>query len=381
MSLKDQCELAGICSGCEWIEKSYDWQINAKVESFNQAWLNAGLDSSLIKDLSIVSISPTGLRDRVDLIMRPEKDGMRLGLYDFNRTEIVNISTCPQMSPALSEWFAEFRKTLPQIKIGSARLRVSPSGKRGVWLDLPNIEVKNLLDEGTWLRKLLSQATVEIGQKRKRLVEREGKLKLDEPVPDAWFETYIGKNEKPVSLYTTIGGFTQPGFRANKALIHEVRIAVEKAGGKNWVELCSGSGNFTLPLASLVDKVSALEIDEQAVENIVRSAQESGLSQKIEAKKVNVYRMSPESAQALSGVDGMLADPPRSGLKEFLDVFEQLIRPQKPEHFIYVSCFQDTFAADARRILGAGYKLTTLVGVDQFPQSPHCEFVGSFKKA
>jgi tRNA/tmRNA/rRNA uracil-C5-methylase (TrmA/RlmC/RlmD family) len=68
----------------------------------------------------------------------------------------------------------------------------------------------------------------------------------------------------------------------------------------------------------------------------------------------------------------VLADPPRSGLRGFIDALaERAGRPQ----IVYVSCHAETLAADAARLAALGYRVAGLEGVDQFPQSPHGEWL------
>ena len=47
---------------------------------------------------------------------------------------------------------------------------------------------------------------------------------------------------------------------------------------------------------------------------------------------------------------------------------------------VYVSCDPPTMARDARRLLDAGYELISLRAFDLFPNTPHVESVGEFRK-
>ncbi len=350
------CSYASVCSGCDWLLKPLTEQRSLKMAHLRSVWRQAP------DHLGFATAGPGSSRDRIDFMIA---DG-RYGLFDRFKTGLVDLQGCPQLSPALEAFFQDFRGFKFPISRGSVRLRVSPTGKRGVWLDFANIDVKTLLDDGQILRELLaSGAIVEIGQRRKRLVEREGRLKLDDPVLEPWFETYVEGVATP--LYCTIGSFTQPGFRVNRMLIEEVMSLVPMRGGRV-AEFGAGIGNFTLPLAARFAAVDAYEVDTLALEGL----------EHVKPANVTIHSGNYQGDKALglqfADADCLLVDPPRSGLMKFI---EPVATAQK---LIYVSCFAESFAADSDRLHDFGFRVEKATIVDQFPQSRHYEIVASFIK-
>lgn len=389
------CSHASVCSGCDLLEKPYDEQRALKINHLTRIWEAALPTGPALPDIEWIGVAGGGLRDRADLMIDSRSGVYKLGLFDQNRTGIVDLAACPQMSPRLEEWLREFRRNTLPVGRGSVRLRVSPSGRKGVWLDLANIDVKALLDERTTLEALRTHAVVEIGQRRKRLVERDGALKLADPVLEPWFETYGGRDgaETSLPLYCTIGSFTQPGFTANRALVRTVRRAITRAGARHVVEFGSGIGNFTLPLAASTDceRVDAYEVDRLATQGLRRSLAETGLENKVRVfegdfqtghqidHRTDHFCADRRVPIDFSGVDLVLADPPRSGLMKFLDPLIALKSAARPPWFVSVSCFAESFAADSARLIDAGYCIDSLAIVDQFPQSRHYEVVATFR--
>ncbi len=380
------CTYGSLCAGCDWLMLPFAEQRTRKTNHLIEIW-GAAIGAENLPTVDFVSVAAGGLRDRADLMVDRRSGTAKLGLFDRFQSGLVDLQGCPQMSPALEAWLQDFRRIEIPVERGSVRLRVSPSGVRGVWLDLANVDVKRLLDERTTLDRLREVgAVVEIGQKRKRLVEREGALKLSDPVLETWFETYIetDKEEVSVPLYCTIGSFTQPGFEANRALVREARRLISLAGAQRAVEFGSGIGNFTFPLASVCGEVHAFEIDELALEGLKRSLEvvrigETSLAERVVIRAGN-FQISNERRAPVEfrGADLIFVDPPRSGLMKFLDPLTALAPSERPKHFVYVSCFAESFATDSARLKELGYFPQSASIVDQFPQSRHYEVVAHF---
>lgn len=336
------CPYSGICGGCAWGGRPLEEQNEQKLAEVR----------ALFPEAQFVYSPNDRVRDRADLIW---EEG-RLGLYRQNERTVLDIEACVMMTPQLEAFFKEFRKRKPPIRKGSVRLRVSPQGEWGVWLDFANQDVKTLFEEKEYLRWLSSIAFVEIGQRRKHLIWKDDQPKLTDPELKAWFETAGGK-----PLYGPVGGFSQAGFAANRALTAAVLELAQASGVKDWVELFCGNGNFTKALAGEGLSVEAVEMDELALEGLAKD-----LPPQVKISRADVY-LKTKSLPALSE-RGLLVDPPRAGLRETVP----LVLEQQPPVIIYVSCFTDTFLADVEKL---GYRREKILGVNQFPHSPHTEWV------
>ena len=144
---------------------------------------------------------------------------------------------------------------------------------------------------------------------------------------------------------------------------------------KTVIEFGSGSGNFTLPLASVCEKVYALEVEGAFVEILKENL--GPLSSKVEILRGDYQNPNEKRMLDFTSVDAVLVDPPRSGLKNFLAPLEESV--YKPNYFIYVSCYPESFTVDQRRLQNLGYQLKSLKLVDQFPNTPHAELVAFFQ--
>ena len=74
----------------------------------------------------------------------------------------------------------------------------------------------------------------------------------------------------------------------------------------------------------------------------------------------------------------VVLDPPREGA---LPVMESLLRVQRPERVVYVSCDPRTLARDVALLVQGGYVLERVRAFDMFPQTPHVETVALLTRA
>lgn len=361
------CPYKDVCSGCQSLELSYGAQTDAKKTQLLE--LFRGQNLSYLKSLKVLSAGPAYLRDRLDFSL----ENGRLGLYHKARREIVDLETCAQLSPTLQEWLTEFRKIQWPFTKGSIRLRVGPEGQRGVWLDFANVDIKTLLDEKNILRELQEKAFVEIGQRRKVPVWNGQEYKLRDPELNVWFQTWM--KDRPVDLYCQVASFTQPSLRANKIICDVINTWIESFPKARLIEFGSGIGNLTLPALAAAEHLTACEIDELSLEGLQTTLENLPPSLQSLREKIEIHRgdFQKKLTKDFSEFDGVLANPPRSGLMGFLNPLEELSVEQRPPFFIYMSCFPESMVKDLERLQKCGYTIEECFIVDQFPQTAHYE--------
>jgi 23S rRNA (uracil1939-C5)-methyltransferase len=118
-------------------------------------------ENNLQPDVSIefISAGEHSLRHKADFVYQYKDNKSQFGFYTKSR-ELLDIEVCLQMSAPLQKTFQIFRsieiKTKDYyVKKGSVRLRISPENEMGCWLDFSNFDIKNLLEDQTYLKELL----------------------------------------------------------------------------------------------------------------------------------------------------------------------------------------------------------------------------------
>jgi 23S rRNA (uracil1939-C5)-methyltransferase len=142
------------------------------------------------------------------------------------------------------------------------------------------------------------------------------------------------------------------------------------------LDLYSGIGNFSIPLALQAKEVLGVEISKNSVKLAKHNA---GINS---VKNVVFQNASSEDAVTIlndehESFDLVVLDPPREGAKEVIDGLVEL----SPEKMIYISCDPATLARDLKKLSESGYKVVKVRPFDMFPQTFHIESVTLLAKS
>ncbi len=176
-----------------------------------------------------------------------------------------------------------------------------------------------------------------------------------------------------------VGGFrfglnSNAFFQANRFLLEPFMKAVlghAGSGHSKVLDLFSGSGFFSIPLASASRQLIGVETSRDAVRQAIENARVNAVWN-VEFAAGNVDTI---LAGAEVDPDLVVLNPPRTGAG--VKVAER-VAGLKASRLVYVSCNPTTFAREAAVFLKNGYRLSGMTMVDQFPNTYHIELIARF---
>ena len=303
------CGVFGECGGCQWQHLDYPTQCAAKRRIAEDALRRVG-GFELPGPLELVA-SPVayGYRARARVAVA----GKTVGFRRRKSHALCAVRACPVLEPAVEARLAKLADAAPE--------------RDGEW---------ELTADGA--RPLSRRGG------RPRAIEVEGDL-----------------------LRASPGVF----FQGHAGLHGALRRAVAEAAGQGGaaLELHSGVGFFTLPLARSFARVVAVESDRAAVADLRHNLRRAGIEGvEVRAERVELALRAPELA-ALSP-DAVVLDPPRTGLAPG---DPEALAALGPRRIVYLSCDPATQARDLRTLAEAGYGLDGAKVFDLFPQTSHVE--------
>lgn len=284
----------------------------------------------------------TGRRSRIDVVINADS---RAGMHEFRGRRVIALEDMPLAVPAIRE-LGLFDEDTPWRRLwkpGDRVRAVAPSAGEPVVL----------VGENTYDA---SGALIDVGAAR-------------------WEVPVRGITE---SYGVRPRGFWQAHVRGAEVLANAVLAAAfgahEAGAGRAIMELYSGAGLFSVPLARAVGEsghVVTLEGDEGAV---CDAGENLAAFDWVDAFAGNVDR---EGVVDLSGQlgavpDVVVADPPRAGAGA--EVCEAIAATGAPR-VVLVSCDPAAGARDLRALTECGYTLASLQAWDLFPHTHHVEMV------
>jgi 23S rRNA (uracil1939-C5)-methyltransferase len=315
------CKYFGTCGGCDFQQMNYAAQLEAK----------AGIVRDCLKRIARIEWpgeipiigSPHEFVYRSRTQWHVDPQAKKLGYLKRNSHEVIDIENCLVLVPELDAELRRLRGNLP-------------------WEDL-------------WDEKSRIDAAAGDG----------GRLSIYSP----------GLNESADEIVNTVRGerfaySAQAFFQGNRYVVEKlVEAALGGADGETAIDLYSGVGLFSLPMARKFKKVTAVEDNRTAVEFARKNAAAAALGG-IQFVTASVKMFLRGSAQ--KSVDFLLLDPPRSGAETETIVSISTLRPKE---ISYVSCEPSILARDLRILVDGEYSIRSVTALDLFPQTHHVETV------
>lgn len=350
-----------LCGGCAYAHVAYDRQLALKSELIQDAFSRLGR-MPLAEPVTVAPSPDRGYRMRA----RFRVQGTRVGFYREGTHELCDAATTGQLLDAsVSAVEAAMRAALAIAPIVSAELSENMAAdERVLHLDaapetaIPSRVLESAMDAGGLTGCSASSSGY---------LTSAGSPLVTDPL-----SALTGGRAGSGRLQRHAQSF----FQANRFLLPElVGTVLDSVGPEGEViELYAGVGLFAIALAqSGRERITAVEGDRTSARDLTANALACGAAVRVVAGSVEEFL-----ARARHRPATLIVDPPRTGISKA--AMNAAVRTE-PGRVVYVSCDPATMARDARRLLDAGYRLTSLRAFDLFPNTPHVEAVGTFDAA
>ena len=353
------CPYVAQCGGCPWQQVRYEPQLSAKQKSVEDALRRIGK----LEGFELRPIIPAPFTYNYRRRIRLQRDAAkRLGFFSSFSHNLIEIDSCLIADEKLNRLLGPLRYWSEEVVTDVEHLEL-------VTGDKPN-------------------QTVIVGQSAGRFISRDSsiceRLLKDNQLINGlilrgaewrrtWGEAAISiVPEEGLCVRVDADVFTQINSQGNRRLLNELLAAAEFHGDDRVLELYSGAGNFTLPIAKRVIDIAAVEGYRPAIESGKHSAQLNGVA--------NIHWICSPVPTALAQLkkcrerfSKIVLDPPRTGAKGI----EHDLAALQAEKILYISCNPTTLARDLAALAKQGYSLRTVQPMDLFPHTFHVETIAT----
>jgi 23S rRNA (uracil1939-C5)-methyltransferase len=335
---------AGGCGGCQWQHIQYDSQLDFKTAIVKEQIRRLGGILTDVVKPAVSAGSPWAYRNHVRL----HGGAKGWGFVREDGRGNVDVKTCPIMHEHLADMLAV---RLPADKSEKLTLRTGVrTNERMMILETEKSVAPDLkLPESTSL-------IVVKGKRKPRILAGR----------DHYFEEVAGRKYR-----ISAKSFFQVNTGGAEILLELVKKYGHPDSTEKVVDLYSGVGLFALPFLSSSDRVTAVESEKSAAEDLRFNGGNQG-------EKLRILKKNVRSAlgKEIESADIIICDPPRRGCgREVIRKITKMV----PKKLVYVSCDPATLARDARWLSIYGYILKDVQPVDLFPQTYHIETVSLFQ--
>ncbi len=348
------------CGGCSLQHVTPKFYREWKIAKVKNALARAGVEPEIWNEPIFL---PAATRRRTTMTALKANNSIIFGYNEGRSHNVLNISRCLVLDPALEEKTQALRPYLPRL-MGEAKTCDVTLQYAGGAFDM--MLTGRLQKRGRFSFEQ-DEALGELAEKLDiaRISYREKDFRPPE---------IILERQPPMKTFGALNitlppaAFLQASEAGEQAL---TALVMEYAkGGTKFLDLFSGCGTFSGHLLSL-GTVTAIDGDGPAI-NALAQTKHPGLT----ATRRDLFK-NPLKESELDAFDTVIFDPPRAGAADQ----STLLASSVTRRIIGVSCNPASFARDAKTLTDGGYTLASLTLVDQFVWSAHVEIAGLFVKS
>ncbi len=345
--IEPACVYYGKCGGCQYQHIPYKEQVKIKEDVLKDCLRRIAKNDTPLSE-SIISTDIWNYRLRGQFKVSEKK----IGFFREHTWNVIDVESCPIINSNVNDHLARVRELLKMDHIKEVHIT---TGDKAVTLlnvepDFPhNVDMNKLFLD--FKKAGFPGLSIDTG---KGMV-----LNFGEP--------YITLDLAGLKYSISPLSFVQSNWSMNLSIISLIKEELGPLKGKKVIDLYSGAGNFSLPLAD-EGIITAVEENPHAIDDGRRNLEING---------INNYKFINSSAEEFrpdEKPDIIILDPPRPGLTN--SVMENVLDIM-PERLVYVSCNPTTFARDLKK-LAARYNVQSIRMADLFPQTYHIETIAFF---
>ena len=367
-----RCKYFSICGGCSSQHISAQAQVQYKQQSVLETLARIGKVTPDRVYPPVVD-KVWGYRRRARLAVKyvAKKNRALVGFREKNAPYVADMWSCEVLHPKIAKLIEPLSNLITNLSIRDK---------------IPQIEC-SVAENATALVFRILESPSE--QDLDALAQFEQRFSVRMYLQTKGLDTVTPLKELPISeaLYFVLQpssikiefspvDFVQVHSGINQKMVRQAIDWLQLQKNDAVLDLFCGLGNFSLPIAQLVEKVVGVEGDAALVARARNNAQLNQLSN-VEFQQADLFDLEQKMSWLQNEWDVVILDPPRLGAREVVEQLDKI----SPAKVLYVSCHPGTLARDADTLVNKlGYSLRRLSILNMFPHTGHVETMALFER-
>ena len=370
--IKPECEVFGICGGCDWLNIAYKKQLEYKQQIIEEIYYKLQIE----KINRIIGSNEEKLYRNKSYFPITQINGKPvIGMFARKSHKVIFHKKCEIHPQIFDKLISDFQKYLVASKTSIYNEKTGNGTARHLGIRFSKTTNELLIIYITKTRKIpFSKQLV-----RMLLEKYPNIVGIVQNINPKQTNTILGEDEKLLFsrdfLHDTIDDFR---FKLNYKSFFQINSIVSGKmysfvrdnlePGTNAIDAFCGVGTIGIFISEKAKQVIGIENNANAINDANKNAEMNNIAN-CEFLKGNVENVLPEIIKR--NIDTIIFDPPRKGLDEKI-IFSL---PQTIKKVIYISCNPATQNRDVEKFLEIGFHIKIMQPFDMFPQTYHIENV------
>lgn len=360
--------MAAKCGGCQWIDKSYEEQLQAK-----NARLRRLMEPYCRPECVIAMEQPAHYRNKVHAVFGEDRRHNAIsGIYEEKSHRIVPVDSCYIENQKADEIIVSVRGLLKSFKIRPYREDTGYGLLRHVLIRTGHVTGQimvvlvlssPILPSKNNFVKALLKLHPEITTIVINVNDRDTSMILGSREQVIYGKGYIEDELCGKTFRISPKSFYQVNPVQTEKLYAKAMEYAGLTGGETVLDAYCGTGTIGMIASDRAAQVVGVELNRDAVKDAVSNAKRNRISN-IRFYQNDAGKFLVEMAEQKAKPDVLFMDPPRSGSDE---TFLSSVAAIKPKKIVYISCNPETLVRDLHFLTKRGYKVKRCAGVDMFP--------------
>lgn len=373
---KSKCPVSHICGGCQYIDVSYEKQLELKQNKMKQLLSEFGYVDKIIG-----MEHPFNYRNKVNAAFRRLKNGKVIaGIYEEGTHNVLSVDECyiedkraSAIIKSIAELIRSFKMQIYNEDTGTGLIRHVQvrTGFATGQIMVIIVTASAIFPSKNNFAKVLIKKHPEITTVVQNINDKKTNMVIGPRNQVIYGKGFIEDILCGKRFRISPGSFYQVNPVQTEVLYQKAIKFADLKKKEVVIDAYCGIGTIGIIAADRAKQVIGVELNSAAIKDANINCRINKLDN-VDLYNNDAGKFMCDIAEQDEKIDVVFMDPPRSGSDE---AFLSSVVKLSPKKVVYISCGPESLARDLKYLTKNGYKVICIQPVDLFPMTEHVETV------